>query len=217
LIPLYRGIETTALGGTGLVVSGVVAALAALEAAEAPQRAAEGVLLSVGAWAPILMLLIEIMALTRLRRASAYIAYHLRPLAESLSGRAEILMWEVAPTSELLKTVAAERHALPAGAAVGRRRLLARGGKAVLSEGVVRISASSAPLIGTIALVSIALACGGAIVHPTALTIASGVLAVALAMAGAAYGIAFSYAHERRASPEVHQRPGSPDQPEATR
>src|SRR5687767_7144569 len=52
LIPFYRRVELTVLGGTGLVISAAVAALAALEAAADPQARAEGILLAAGAWAP---------------------------------------------------------------------------------------------------------------------------------------------------------------------
>jgi uncharacterized membrane protein HdeD (DUF308 family) len=49
LIPFYRHVELTVLVGTGLVISGVVAALAALEAAENPNATAGGILLALGA------------------------------------------------------------------------------------------------------------------------------------------------------------------------
>jgi hypothetical protein len=197
LIPFYRGVETTALGGTGLIVSGVVAALAALESADTPKAAAEGILLSAGAWAPVVLLLIEIMALTRVVRASAYIADHLHPLAEEITGRSEVLVWELAPTSHLLKRVRA-----------GRRDSAAK--EAIVRDSAVRWWSSSTPVIVTIALVSFLLAVSGAVVYPDALTVVSGVGAILTASAFAAYGTVFSHTHEAR----MAKPPGPATHPE---
>jgi hypothetical protein len=197
LIPFYRGVETTALGGTGLIVSGIVAALAALESADTPKAAAEGVLLSIGAWAPVVLLLIEIMALTRVVRASAYIADHLHPLAEKITGKPEVLAWELAPTSHLLKRVRA-----------GRRDSAAK--EAIVRDSAVRWWSSSTPVIVTIALVSFLLAVSGAIIYPNALTIVSGVGAILAAAAFATYGIVFSHTHEARTA----KPPGPATHPE---
>lgn len=177
--------------------------LAALEAADTPNRAAEGVLLSAGAWAPVLLLLIEIMALTRLQRASAYISGHLHPLAESLTGRPEVLMWEHAPSSQLLESIARATEQASPGSAVSRRRRLKRGHQLLLSEGMVRTWLSSTPLIATIALVSVVLAGAGVILYPKAVTWISAILAAGCASGGAAYGIALSHAHERRTTDEA--------------
>jgi hypothetical protein len=198
LIPLYRGVETTALGGTGLVVSGIVAALAALESSDTPKAAAEGVLLSAGAWAPVVLLLIEIMALTRVARASAYIADYLHPLARELTGDDRVLQWELGPTKPLMARIGRARKVMTAPSSTALGETLDRSRKALVKDRVVRLSASSTPLIITIALVAIVLAVAGAFIYPDALTIISGVLAVLAAATGAAYGIAFSNHHECR-------------------
>jgi len=103
LIPLYRHYELSVLAGLGLVLTALVAALAAIEAGADPNRSAEAILLSTGAWAPAFLLLIEIVALTRIRRASLYISEVLRPLAQDLTGEKGLLHWETDLNEELFE------------------------------------------------------------------------------------------------------------------
>jgi hypothetical protein len=196
LIPFYRGIEMRALGGTGLVLSGVAAAVTGLEAAETPEISAEATLLALAAWVPAFLLLIEIMALTRLRRASLYIAKRLHPLAKELAGDPRVLCWELEPSKELFADTLERR------AAVGRRR----GVLALVGERSVKISISSAPLITAIAAVSILLAVaawlrGGDIDY----LLLGGPAALAAALL-TAYGIAFTALHEGRLLPALPLR-----------
>jgi hypothetical protein len=190
LIPFYRRVELTVLAGTGLVISGVVAALAALEAAENPNAAAEGILLAVGASAPTFLLLVENMALTRLRRASLYIAKDLHPLALRLTGREEVLRWECGPARRLMESIE-ESGTEGSGREGGLASLIVR-------RKPVQMFASSIPLLGTIAGTSLVLAIAGVFVDFTILNLALGGLAGAFSLALAAYGIAFTWLQEQR-------------------
>ena len=178
LIPFYRRLEITALAGTGLVISAAVAAGTSLISGEHPDRSAAGVVLGLAAWGPALMLLVEVMALTRLRRASRYIAQSLHPLAQTLTRRSEILCWELAPTDLLFE---AQREG-----AFWRRTL--------------NTAVSSTPLIAAMTLGSLGLATGAAVIEPTVAGMASGCTAVIAAAAFATYGIRFTRLHEGRGS-----------------
>src|SRR4249919_601515 len=147
LIPFYRRAELIVLGATGALLSVMVAALATLEAADESQRQAEGILLTLGAWVPVLLLLIEVMALTRIMRASRYIYRCLHPLACNL-GCPGLLEFERSPGAELLASMT-ER-----GASTERRRPRTDGSKQArhsLRERFVIFFFSSTPLILAIA------------------------------------------------------------------
>lgn len=177
LIPFYRRFEITALAGTGLVISAAVAAAASLISGDHPDRGAAAIVLGIAAWGPALMLLVEVMALTRLRRASRYIAKALHPLAQDLTGRHDILCWELAPTEWLFGSSSSE----------------------TLWHRTLNTVVSSTPLIVAMALGSVGLTVGSAVVQTTTAGIACGGSAVVAAALFAAYGILFSRRHEGRA------------------
>ncbi|MCH7485108.1 MAG: hypothetical protein IIA90_08185, partial [Chloroflexi bacterium] len=87
LIPFYRRVEMTALIGTAVVIGAVVGAVASLEDATKPNREVEAILLSLAPWVTVLLLLVQIMALTRIRRAALYIKNVLRPLVQQLTNK----------------------------------------------------------------------------------------------------------------------------------
>jgi hypothetical protein len=139
LIPFYRRVEIVALGGTGATIAAVLAFVGALEAAETPNRSFEASLLSLAAVVPAVLLLLELMALTRIWRASAYIRTDLYPLARDLTAREKVLRWEFAPTASLVENLE------PAGDAVGP------------SPRFAKLLASSAPVIVSIVLAAVAM------------------------------------------------------------
>jgi hypothetical protein len=193
LIPFYRGVEMRVLGATGLVLSGVAAAFAALEAAQNPRIPAEATLLALAAWVPAFLLLVEIMALTRLRRASLYIAKRLHPLAKELGGDERLLSWELEPSKELFadtKTRLAEE-----GQSAGLF--------ALVRERSLRISISSAPLIVAMAAISVLLAVAGWLRGAAIGYLLLGAPAALIAAGLAAYGVAFTALHEGRLLPPL--------------
>lgn len=194
LIPFYRRVELTVLAGTGLVISAVVAALAALEAAEDPQASAEGILLAAGAWAPAFLLLVENMALTRLRRVSLYIAQDLHPLAKCLTGRGEVLRWERGPARRLMESVELYEQ----GRTGPRRGLLSL----FVRERPVAMFASSIPLLVTIAVTSLVFAVAGVLIDFTLLNLGVGGIAAVCALTLGGYGIAFTWVQEQRVDTE---------------
>jgi len=181
LIPFYRRFEITALAGTGLVISAAVAAGASLISGEHPDRTAAGVVLGISAWGPALMLLVEVMALTRLRRASRYIARDLHPLAQRLTGHSDILCWELAPTDRLFD--------LPLEPTETARTFWRK---------TLNTVVSSTPLIIAMALSCVGLTVGSALVEPTAAGVVAGSAAVVAGMAFGTYGIVFTHRHEGR-------------------
>lgn len=183
LIPFYRRAELIVLGATGALVSVMVAALATLEAAEGSQRQAEGVLLVFGSWVPVLLLLIEVMALTRIARASRYIDSCLYPLACKL-GRPGLFEFERSPSVELGKMVDDWREA-------SRARLF-------IWEPLVMTFFSSTPLILVISVTSMVLAAGGIAFDLGALTLGVGIPAAVAAAVLGWHGVAFTRAHEGR-------------------
>ena len=122
------------------------------------------------------MLLVEVMALTRLRRASRYIARDLHPLAQRLTGRTDVLCWELAPTDTLFEFGAEGRF-----------------WKRTLNTVV-----SSTPLIVAMTRGALGLTIGSAVVERTAAGIATGAAAVVASAVFAAYGIVFTHRHEGR-------------------
>jgi hypothetical protein len=95
LIPFYRRVELAVLAATALLVTSALTAVAVLEAAAHPRPTAEGAILTAAACAPPFLLLLQAMAVIRLRRAALYIRDRLRPLAVGLTGEERILGWEV--------------------------------------------------------------------------------------------------------------------------
>lgn len=188
LIPFYRRAELIVLGATGALLSVMVAALATLEAADGSQRQAEGILLALGAWVPVLLLLIEVMALTRIMRASRYIFRCLHPLACNL-GRPGLLEFERSPGAELLAAMIerrspTEQRGSPPSDESNQKRL-------TLREWLVIFFFSSTPLILAIAAASIGLAAGGIVLD-------FGLLAAISAIVLACCGIASTQTHEGR-------------------
>jgi hypothetical protein len=179
LIPLYRQLETFVLAGTGLVASAALAAFAALTSGQSPDRRTASIVLAAAAWGPALLLLVEITALTRITRASRYISRHLQPIAEKLTGRNDVLFFEVAPTEPLIED-------------------LGQGQSGKFFRVLVKLFASSVG-IQIIPLVSAcALAVGGLIVDGSTATWLLSSIAIVWAAAAASYGLFFTYFHERR-------------------
>jgi hypothetical protein len=95
LIRYYREVEFKALVGTGLVLSGVGAAFAALRASENPDAAgAIGLIFAIGAWITAFALPVVVMANMRGLRAVIYVREWLHPLATELARDARFLAWE---------------------------------------------------------------------------------------------------------------------------
>lgn len=195
LIPFYRRAELIVLGATGALLSVMVAALATLEAADESQRQAEGILLALGAWVPVLLLLIEVMALTRIMRASRYIYCCLHPLACQL-GRPGLLEFERSPSAELLAGMRGQ------SSQAGRSRMdqadESKLKQHTLREQFMIFFFSSTPLILVVAAASIGLAAGGILVDFGPLTLSFGLSAALGAVALACYGIASTQTHEAR-------------------
>ena len=174
LIPYYRRLEITALAGTGLILSGLLAAWAALlgEGADEDARRTLSVVLSVAAWGPTLLVLVELMALVRVTRASSYVQHHLHPLAADLTKIDDLLRWEFGPTKWLEQEPI--RHV------------------------VVRVCVSSAPIIVAIGIPAVVLPVAGLRMgaEPWALLVGFGAAAVAVVVA--AYGAWETTRHELR-------------------
>lgn len=198
LIPFYRRAELVVLGATGALVSVIVAALATLEAAEEGKRQAEGILLVLGSWVPVLLLLIEVMALMRIARASRYIDGHLRQIASELGGSAELLKFEHSPGVELFEVAARWRRR---DAQQPRSDSdSSRSDRSQLSflERRVLTFFSSMPLILVISLTAVTLAVGGIVVDMDVLTLSFGIPAIGSALVLGSLGISFTKSHEGR-------------------
>lgn len=198
LIPFYRGVEIRALGGTGLVLSGVAAAVAGLEAADTSKAGAEATLLTLAAWIPAFLLLVEVMALTRLRRASLYISKRLHPLAAELGEDERLMCWELEPSKELFADTQARQTDR-----TGRGGLMG-----LVRDRSVKISISSAPLILAMTAVSLLLALAGWWRGGGVDYLLLGGPAAVIAVAIGAYGIAFTALHEGRLLPAFPTRLG---------
>jgi hypothetical protein len=195
LIPFYRRAELIVLAATGALLSVIVAALATLEAAEEAQRHAEGILLTLGAWVPVLLLLIEAMALTRLMRASRYILDYLNPIACDL-GRPGLLEFERSPGTQLLAGMRAQ-------SASTNLKNAGSGSKSDTAQHTIRerfaiFFFSSTPVILAMAAASIGLALGGIILDFRLLTLLAGAPAAASATAVGLYTISMTHGHESR-------------------
>jgi hypothetical protein len=96
LIRYHREVELKALGGTGLVISAVAAAYAALESGDGNDPArAEATVMAVASCVSAFLLLVALMASMRAMRAAAYVREWLHPLAVELSEDPRYLAWEL--------------------------------------------------------------------------------------------------------------------------
>jgi hypothetical protein len=195
LIPFYRRAELIALTATGALLSVIVAALATLEAADEVQRQAEGILLVFGAWVPVLLLLVEAMALTRLMRASRYILDCLNPIACEL-GQPGLLEFERSPGAQLMAGMKARK------ASAKSMKAGSDGESDTDHHGVRERFAifffSSTPVVMAMAAASIGLALGGIVLDFRLLTLLAGAPAAASAVVVALYAIATTHTHESR-------------------
>jgi hypothetical protein len=106
LIRYYREVELKALFGTGLVLSGVGAAFAALRASDNPDAAdAIGLVFAIAASITAFVLPVVVMANMRGMRAVVYVREWLHPLSAELAQDARFLAWE-AVTRELYDALA---------------------------------------------------------------------------------------------------------------
>jgi hypothetical protein len=95
LIRYYREVELKALFGTGLVLSGVGAAFAALRAADDEDAVeAIGLVFAIAASITAFVLPVVMMASMRGQRAVVYVREWLHPLAAELTQDARFLAWE---------------------------------------------------------------------------------------------------------------------------
>ena len=95
LIRYYREVELKALAATGVVLSGVGAAFAALRASGNPDAAgAIGLVFALAAAITAFVLPVVVMASMRGLRAVFYLREWLHPLAAELAGDARYLAWE---------------------------------------------------------------------------------------------------------------------------
>jgi hypothetical protein len=204
LIPFYRRVEITALGGAGVVVSAVLGAVATLEGRDPPNRLAEATLLSLAGWAPAMLLLLELMALTRLRRASIYIQTVLYPRAARLAEDPLLLRWEFGPTRGLLQGTP-QTTTLVGGRFAKRARFLA--------DPLVKIFVTSTPLITALVAGAVVLPLVGAALHPggwLAPVLSAGYVAAGVGICFGVAGFWLTRSHEERATrAETGSRPVS--------
>ena len=191
LIKYYRDVELRALFGTGLVLTAVAAAVAAIESTDAPagpNRGAEALLLAIAALVPSVLLIIVIMAKSRGMRAVVYVRDGLRPLARELTGHQGLLEWETR-ASDLTKTFLDKAvaghwyaHVPMRGAFIG---FMLRGTPIILAIGGSSIALGAA---------GIAVACGvhGSPRDETLVAIVIGGLAAAVTVVFATGGILFT-------------------------
>jgi hypothetical protein len=145
------------------------------------------------------LLLIELMALTRIARASLYISRRLHPVAAALSGPHRVLEFEHSPRNELLELVSGATE-IPDGAGDSGKKGNQRA--ETFGDKVLMLFFSSTPLILGVIIAAAALAAFGIAVDPGLLTIGFGAPAIVLAGALGLRGIRFSLAHERRKGEE---------------
>jgi hypothetical protein len=147
LIPFYRTVEITALGGTGVTIAVLLGFVGALEATSDPNRSLEAALVSLASIVPAVLLLLELMALTRIMRASAYIRNRIFPIARELTSREDLLQWEFSPTRELVgELTTSERHGPPSR--------------------FTKLFASSAPVVTAIVTAAVGLPIAGVALAP---------------------------------------------------
>ena len=148
LVRYYREVELKALAGTGLVLSGVGAAFAALRAADSPDAgAAIGVVLAIGAAITAFVLPVVLMASMRGLRAVVYVREWLHPLAARLAQDARFLACETVARRALRRargTLRAARRALAVvgGGRAPRRRGFPRARRRGVDRGGVGLVAS---------------------------------------------------------------------------
>jgi hypothetical protein len=188
LVPFYRRVEITVLGGAGLTISALLGLIAALEGGESPNRAVEADILALASWVPALLLVLELMALVRIARASAYIRSQLYPLAVMVTGQESVLQWEFGPTTDLLS------------ADELRSRVWQRS---------VKWLVSSAPVVVALVAVAVALPVAASAIDTGGVFRAArlaGYLGAVTSFALASYGIAFTIRYEGRSPTEALRR-----------
>jgi hypothetical protein len=187
LIRYYREVELKALAGTGLVLSGIGAAFAALRASDNPDAIhALGVVFAIGAAVTAFALPVVLMANMRGMRATVYVREWLHPLAAEATKDPRFLAWEsVAP--------------------VLYKKLAGRFGA------VLRAVMSAAVVVFLIGMASLALAVLALTIEETTASqiIGAGAAACDLIFMGAA--LWFAYVSEKRTNipddlePELHR------------
>ncbi len=189
LLPFYRQVELTVVGASALLLSAVASVVAVLEGG--PK--AEATVLSASAWGLTVLLLLEIMALTRIRRAALYIRDHIAVRAWELAGDGILLEWENLHAKDLF--FRGEEEEVP------RRRWFP-----------VAILVSSAPVVLAVGLMAVSLALAGALVHPDApmsAVLFVGYVAALVAVGLGIYGIRLSIRHEVRVKEKDHRGGGT--------
>jgi hypothetical protein len=191
MVPFYRRVEMSVLAGAGLTISALLALIAALEGTESPNRAVEADILALATWVPALLLVLELMALLRIARASAYIRSQLYPLAVLTTGEKSVLQWEFGPTLDLLSS------------AELRSRFW---------QGSVRWLISSAPVVVALMVAAAALPVAASaidaegVLRPARI---AGYIGALTSLALGAYAIAFTVRYEGRSPDEVLQTAAS--------
>lgn len=174
LIPMYRRVEMTAVAGAGVAVAAILGAIGVLEAANEVDRVAQAVILGSAPWVFLLLVLIQITALVRINRASAYISEYLKPLAEVLGERSDLLRFEQVHTRALLTS--------------SREGAL-----------IIRVFITSAPMILAAAAPAVAAAFIAMTLHPDGLetfVVAAGLAGAGLTFIAAVCGIYVSVVRE---------------------
>lgn len=184
LITFYRRVEFTAAAGTGVALSIVVGAVAAIWTVDVtgpdgivigPDKRLAANLLAIEPWIQVLLLLLHVMALVRLRRAALYIEKHLAPFANKLPGVDDVLQFETRSTNLLV------------GETWGLHFL-------------TRLQVTSTPVLLINWIPAVAFASVAAYVHPehvSAPLVIASICAAGLATVIAAYGGVVTWAHEK--------------------
>ena len=178
LIRYYREVELKALGATGLVLSAVAAAYAALESGTAAAQEAEGHVFAGAACVPAFLVPVVLMANMRGLRAVVYVREWLRPLACELTGDRRYLAWEM----------------------IAQKLLVAVGGG--FATGVTGRLVSAAPVLMLVAGTSVLLGIGAWTIHPTDVSRAVGTVAGLFAIFFAIPGLRFATGEQRDDLPD---------------
>jgi hypothetical protein len=178
MIAAYRRLESFTVAGTGFVFTGSLGAYAALEAGASPQPTVQATLFAVAAWGPTLLMLVQATALTRIRRASAYIRTRLRPLAVELTCVPEIMLWEDTPAPQLVLAIRDDQSTPLRG---------------------IRFFLSSVPMIAIHVATTIALSVFACVQHPSVGVVATALTALLANLIVARYAYQATMRHENRA------------------